>query len=48
MRGNKLEKSHIIPDFILDSLFVNKLNIPIGLFDKEVGVTWRVSDTVKN
>ena len=48
MRGNKLEKSHILPDVIQDNLFVNKLNIPIGLFYKEVGVTWRVSDSVKN
>ena len=47
MRGNKLEKSHILAHNILDNLFVKKY-ISIGLFYENVGVTWSLSDSVKN
>ena len=47
MKGNELEKPHILTDFIPDNLFVKKY-ISIGLFYENVGVTWSLSDSVKN
>ena len=48
MRGNKLEKSHILGDLILDNLFVkNKIHQSV-CFTRIWDITWKLSDSVKN